>query len=197
MITALQAAQLCEGIYSPVDPLFDTILTHGGIVAGLKHQGGDTILAFRGSANIPDWLRDFECMPEYERGLGWIDSGFYLDVQGFCKAVEPMIKGNLILTGHSLGAIHSVYTAANIRAAQLTVFGCPRASLGDELSKIIAENGTQVTSFRNWADIVPTVPFGYLPIIEPTTVYSKPQPANDFEAHKIGRYVEAVTDPDA
>ena len=192
MITALQAAQFCEGIYSPVDPFFDSVLNHGGIVAGIKHQGGDTILAFRGSANIPDWLRDFECIPEYERGLGWIDSGFYLDVQGFCKMVAPMITGNLVLTGHSLGAAHAVFCAANIRSAQLTVFGCPRTSLGDELAKIIAENGTKITSYRNWSDIVTTVPLGYLPIIEPTEVYSKPQPENDFEAHKISRYVAAM-----
>lgn len=50
-----------------------------------------------------------------------------------------------------------------------------------------------VNSWRNWNDIVPTVPLGYLPIIEPTTVHSKPKPANDFEAHKIDRYVQAMT----
>ncbi len=195
MISDLYAAQLCQAIYSPSAGAFNHILDVSGVVGGIKYVGGDTVVALRGSITVQDWLRDLKIWPEYDAQLGFVADGFTDGVAAFIVALKPLIKGNLILCGHSLGAARACIIAAMIPSVQLVLFGCPRVSIGNKIRKLIAFSGTKSSSYRNWSDLVIAVPSRWLMYrhsVCVTQVRCNPEPENDIVAHEIALYVEAL-----
>ncbi len=195
MITNLFAAQLCQLVYSPTNTTFDHILNIHGVVAGIKYVGGDTVIAFRGSDDVEDWIRDAWVIPTYTAELGWVHGGFYDGIPEFVADAKPLIIGKLICVGHSLGSAHAIYTGALLKAVQISVFGSPRPSMFFKLGSIIKDNGTLTYSAKNWHDVVTGAPsrwFGWRHAIPQTGVQSEPEPDDDIDDHMIARYVQAL-----
>lgn len=194
MIPDLQAAKLCQAIYAPSSGEFDHILEVAGVLGGIKYIGGDTVVAMRGSTTAQDWLRDLKFWPEHDAQLGFIVDGFSDGIAAFIAALKPLIKGNLVLCGHSLGAAHACIIAALIPSVQLVLFGCPRPGFR-KLKNLVLAAGTHVTSYRNRNDPVCEVPWLmglYRHIVEPEIVLSHTIPDDIFDDHQIALYVEAL-----
>lgn len=187
------AALLCQAIYTPKQGDFDHVLKVGCITAGIKYLSHATVIAFRGSCDLEDWLNDFNIEPDYDQDVGIVSGGFLNDVREFMAKVKPMIEGSLIVTGHSLGAARACLLVALMKADQLIVFGCPKIGF-NKLSDKITEDCSHSISFKNHDDIVTTLPpFIYRPAIELTQIMSVPTPLTDIQAHEIARYVEALS----
>lgn len=187
------AALLCQAIYTPKQGDFDHVLKVGCITAGIKYLPHATVIVFRGSCDLEDWLNDFNIAPDFDEQLGIISGGFLNDVREFVLKVKPMIEGSLIVTGHSLGAARACLLTALMKADQLIVFGCPRIGF-NKLSDLLKANCPHVLNFKNHDDIVTNLPpFIYRSISEQTQILSNPTPQNDIEAHEISRYVEALS----
>ena len=191
------AAWLCSNTYDDrAWSGWDHWLEAGGVAGGVLYDHGNTVVAFRGSKVVEDWIRDLIALPVWHPTLGWVDAGFLDGVEAFVAGLLPMIRGDVaLLTGHSLGAAHATYVAGLLVAAgrapkNLTLFGCPRSgrqTLGDLLS------GVSATSFRNGADPVPLVPHFVMSDAVPLTQVSSPENTEDpIENHSILRYRQAV-----
>ena len=195
MISDLNCADLCREIYNRTTDAFDDVLHVDGVCGGIKYVGNCTIVAFRGSITAADWIEDVRIIPKYDAQLGFISRGFLDGVREFVAELSPLIKGHLIVTGHSLGAAHACLTAALIPSAQLTLFGCPRVSIGGKLRGLIAASGTWATSYKNLDDLVVEVPsrwLGYRHAVPILHIRSHPQPELAIQAHEIGRYCNAL-----
>ena len=196
MIPDLQAAKLCQAIYAPSSSAFDHILEVSGVLGGIKYMGGDTVVAMRGSITAQDWLRDLKFWPEHDAQLGFIVDGFSDGIAAFIAALKPLIKGNLVLCGHSLGAAHACIIAALIPSAQLVLFGCPRVSIGNKLRRLIKVSGTKASSYRDWSDIVTFLPSRWLMYrhaVDIKQIRGLPKPESDMDAHQIALYVQALS----
>ena len=195
MISDLQCAELCRAIYAPSKGAFDAILSVDGVYGGVRYIDGNTVLALRGSLVISDWIQDVRIIPRYDANLGWVSRGFVDGIASFIVKLKPLIKGRLIITGHSLGAAHACLIAGTIPSAQLTLFGCPRVSIGGKLRGLIVASGTVATSCKNWDDLVVEVPsrwLGYCHAVQVTHLKSAPEPELAIQAHEIGRYCNAL-----
>lgn len=135
---------------------------------------GTAFVSFRGSADLADWLADFDAEPTaYAQiaGFGQVETGF----QDVYKLVRASIADNLatasagceqiLVTGHSLGAALAVLAAPDIFRnmppntiePRLITFAGPRVGLIDFAT---AFNTIIESCFRvvNFLDIVPHVP---------------------------------------
>jgi triacylglycerol lipase len=131
-------------------------------------------VSFRGTADIAEWLADFDAVPvDYQplSGFGQVHAGF----QDVYTMVRSGIAANLatatatcsqiLITGHSLGAALAVLSAPDIFKnmppntiePRLITFAGPRVGLSDFAA---AFNATIESCFRivNYLDIVPLVP---------------------------------------
>lgn len=187
------AALLCQAIYTPKQGDFDHVLKVGCITAGIKYLPHATVIVFRGSCDLEDWLNDFNIAPDYDQELGIVAGGFLNDVRDFMAKVKPMIEGSLIVTGHSLGAARACLLTVMMKVDQLIVFGCPKIGF-TKLSELIREHCPHAISFKNHDDIVTLLPpFIYQYVVEPTQILSTPTPLTDIQSHEIARYVEALS----
>ncbi|TSD97257.1 lipase family protein [Skermania sp. ID1734] len=141
---------------------------------GANRATATAFLAFRGSRNLEDWLRDLDAVPDLYRPVhdfGQVHLGFqsaYLLVRasiiaGLPRACEGCNR--LILTGHSLGAALAVLCAPDIvrnmppntLEPRLITFAGPRVGLSDFALQF---NAMIESCFRvvNFLDIVPYLP---------------------------------------
>ena len=161
MINALVLAKLCAAIYSPKNE-FSSIIQNDGIYAGMSETDGQTVVAFRGSANVSDWLRDLDALPEYIDGIGIVHAGMFEGIEDFFGKLNLKKGNSCILTGHSLGCAHAAFAAAlalrsGVSVRQLELFAPPHC--GDaEFHETIGSIPTR--SWRNGIDPVTDVPLG-------------------------------------
>lgn len=123
-----------------------------------------TVVAFRGSATLQDWLTDLDaapCEPVAHPKLGTMPSGFLDSAQSVFDAIMKDVTGPLVLTGHSLGAAQArIVSALAILAGRaplrLVTFGSPRTgALGGLIAMLPGP------CYFNKRDPVPGVPLGY------------------------------------
>lgn len=147
---------------------------------GHDTASGTAFVSFRGSADVADWIADFDFLPAPYRpvaasaGFGQVHAGFqdvYHCVRGSIAANLPAATAgchSLLITGHSLGAALAVLAAPDVAGSmlagpsrsiepRLTTFGGPRVGLPDFAA---AFNAAIECCYRvvNFLDIVPLVP---------------------------------------
>lgn len=126
------------------------------------------LLAFRGTSNPGQWIRDARILP-MSHPWGWVHRGFGKgilaieeDFQKFIETVKQQSGRKVWVTGHSLGGALAVIAAANLKIDQITpmvyTYGQPRAGFDK-----FAENFNQALPGRlyriiNQSDIVARVP---------------------------------------
>jgi hypothetical protein len=126
------------------------------------------LLAFRGTSNPGQWIRDAQILPA-GHPWGWVHKGFgdgveavADDLQRFTAAAKAIIGVKLWVTGHSLGGALSVIAAANLKIDQLTptvyTYGQPRAGFGEFAGRFNRELPGRLYRFINQSDIVARVP---------------------------------------
>ena len=151
-------------------------------VDSLRDRGGPraTLVAFRGTISAADLAADAKY---YERGLGdgtiRVHGGMYsvyLAARDQLFSALPS-RGQIFVAGHSLGAAVAFYFAreAAIRGYDVEVVGIapPRAG-----NPAFAEDVSRVTrhalSVINEADVVPTLPWTYMPDFAGTARHPRP-----------------------
>lgn len=165
MTTDADLAQICAKLYDAANP--ETI---GGVSFSITKLENAIVLAFRGSDNIPDWMRDFDAVPVWDDQLGFVHQGFFMGVRETYTAIKPRLFGApLYIIGHSLGGGHARDVAAlcavdGIKVKRLVTFGSPRPGFAN-LARIIQKSGMEHVSYRNRNDPVPLVPFP-LPLMD-------------------------------
>jgi len=100
---------------------------HGALVA---ESEAETIVAFRGSASIRDWIDDGQfylaSIPPY---FGRVHVGFSRVLISLYAELSPYLqRGNVAITGHSLGAAVAVLASCSVPVLSkpLYLFGCPK-----------------------------------------------------------------------
>ncbi|ORV70436.1 lipase family protein [Mycolicibacter hiberniae] len=145
---------------------------------GHDTSSATAFIAFRGSADVADWIAGFDYAPTPYTplaGFGQVHTGFqeiYGCVRGSIAAnVAAAISGcgQILITGHSLGAALAVLAAPDVAAAmppntiepRLTTFGGPRVGLDDFKAAFDAaiECCYRVVNFLDIVPLVPPEPF--------------------------------------
>lgn len=131
-------------------------------------------VSFRGSADLADWLADFDAVPTAYlpiAGFGEVATGFQAVYESVRDSVATNLAAaaagcdNILITGHSLGAALAVLAAPdvfrkmppNVIEPRLITFAGPRVGLA---AFATAFNTLIESCFRvvNYLDIVPQVP---------------------------------------
>ena len=200
MISALQAAQLCVQVYASADD-WDHYWTTDDVVIGHKRIGADDVLVFRGSVTAEDWMRDAEAVPFPDTEIGLVHAGFLTGMDDALVQVRPVLRGNIVVTGHSLGGARARIAAAKMvvrgwNITQCTTFGSPKPGMA-ELALALRSSQVTHTSYRNLDDPVPTLPPGdaWVHTDEWIAVSAAPAPSNlgDLKDHGIALYVQAMS----
>ena len=201
-ITDQTLAHLCAASYAP-GAVWDTVWTADDIHVTHKEVEGVSVIVFRGSVDLNDWLADFDALPHKHPRLGWCHAGFlrYLDL--VFENILAVCGRDIIVTGHSLGAARASIMAGLFldHGSQLmarVVFGEPRPAF-KRLAQIISDSGCVSRSYRNGLDPVPLVPVPFWPLLpyvhptEPIAVSAPPANADlPTEWHNIALYQTAV-----
>jgi len=130
---------------------------------------GVGVLAFRGTSNIGQWIRDARFFPaEFPWGrlhIGFRDGvgAVMPDLEAFAKAAAG--ANYVWVTGHSLGGALAVIAAARLKmlaskpiSAQVYTYGQPRVGLEGFVGRFDKELPGRLVRFINQQDIVPRVP---------------------------------------
>jgi pimeloyl-ACP methyl ester carboxylesterase len=198
VISPAVCAQLSADIYGGKD--FGKMWTIGGVVIGLKRVDGFDVLALRGSLTVEDWMRDFEVLPVWHSGLGFVHGGFLEDMDEVYATVSAVVGPNVVTTGHSLGGarariLAAMFAVAGKPVSMVCVFGSPKPGF-ENLARVIQKSGTVHLSYRNRRDVVPLVPMApWWAHPEDWTVCDAAPSADNLEAlrdHSSALYVQAL-----
>ncbi len=129
------------------------------------------LLAFRGTSNVGQWLRDARFLPALHP-WGLVHGGF---LTGLFLAEGPLQEfdeaagqaKDIWITGHSLGGALAVLAAARLKitkglAPSLYTYGQPRVGFSNFADRFGTELAGKLYRFVNQSDIVPRVPPGFL-----------------------------------
>jgi triacylglycerol lipase len=189
MITDARLAELCAETYDGNPMTFETEGVHFRITV----EDNQNVIAFRGSANVMDWLRDFDVLSRDITKLGALQAGFQLDAS---QAWARIPDDNVILTGHSKGGadaqvIAGMLCAAGLPPLKLTTFGAPRIcwTSTDAICALLLK--VPGSDYRNQSDPVPLLPVDFY---HPRDVAQLGDGAEPLDAgdHDIALYVAAV-----
>jgi hypothetical protein len=133
-------------------------------------NGEVALLAFRGTSNPGQWIRDLRILP-VSHPWGSVHAGFRsgidiaeLDLTAF-EAVAKTAK-HVWITGHSLGGALAVMAAARMKIhgidTALYTYGQPRVGLGNFAQYFLSQLPENLIRFVNQSDIVPRVPPGLI-----------------------------------
>lgn len=203
-MTDLELAQAAAACYEPVGAGWERVWLLGGVWMAYKAP----ILAFRGSVDAEDWLRDLRAIPAYQSDIGWVHAGFMAGMRdAFMEWRSAFPSTSPWLVGHSLGAAHASILAALLAASGaplpqgLVVFGCPRPGFF-KLRRTIRSGKFPVRVYSNRGDPVPDVPVPFWHLL-PYRHPAKPIMLNagaalgdssPLAAHHMARYVEGISE---
>lgn len=169
MATDLDLAQVCWDLYYDPGKL-DRVITTSGVTVGIAHKDDHSIICFRGSTTVLDWLRDLQAQMVFDMYLGGVELGF---MQGLREIIGERPGGAVpgvpvYVTGHSLGAARALIfvameTLKGLPIAGVTVFGPPRPG-ASKLKEILAP--VPIRMYRNRRDPVCDVPLD-IPLLDP------------------------------
>lgn len=145
-----------------------TTFDHDNIQGFWCVAGEVALIAFRGTSNPGQWLRDVRFIP-IESEWGRVHAGF----KGGIEIAEPDLVAfekaavdakHVWVTGHSLGGALAVMAAAHLKrrgiSAALYTYGQPRVGLSGFADRFEQELSDKLIRFVNQSDIVPRVPPG-------------------------------------
>ena len=166
MATDAELAQLCVNCYSAT-PSFDKVIIQNGVWVGVQTHAAGMVMAFRGSANAIDWMRDFDATEYNDTELGRVPRGAMIGLKGII-ANPPKVECPLYVTGHSLGAWHACLCAAllmarGIKVTKVVGLGTPMVG-GPKVTQLLAP--VEVNLYKNRYDPICDFPID-IPLIEP------------------------------
>ena len=176
MITDLELAQACLDTYTDMTR-WDQAWVREGVHVGLRHAAECDVIAFRGSVDEQDWIRDFSGWPSKHPLLGYCHSGFLCGMDVVAFELSQALTGRPVaITGHSLGAaraliLSGLWALQGIAPKICVTFGTPRPGMA-KLSNILNTSGIALKHYRNGPDPVAEVPVALAPL----WLYQKPQP---------------------
>jgi len=183
VITDAALMQHVVDTYAPLGVMalgaWDQAWTREGVQVGLRHVGDVDVIAFRGSVDAQDWLRDFQGWPTLHPLLGYCHSGFLQGMDTVAEELGMAVDAgrSFILTGHSLGAARALLVAGLFVAkgrmlpAEVVTFGTPKPGMA-KLSGILNHGGFPIRHYRNGPDPIAELPLTLPPLLP----YQKPQP---------------------
>jgi triacylglycerol lipase len=118
-----------------------------------------TVLVFRGSHNLADWLTNLQTAPGvWPPHPGHVHQGFRDALESVIEEVDGGLKdvtGRLYYTGHSLGAALATLSAAHKPPQAVYAFGSPRVGNQEFLATL---GRTKMYRVVNSRDLVATAP---------------------------------------
>jgi triacylglycerol lipase len=174
--TALIQADTALLVAANQYPAVAAMAKNTGIFGLMGHDPASrtAFISFRGSADLADWLADFDAVPTAYSplpGFGQVATGFQAVYEMVRASVAANLAAttagcdNILITGHSLGAAVAVLAAPDVSRnmppnaiePRLITFAGPRAGLPGFAA---AFNALIESCFRvvNYLDIVPLVP---------------------------------------
>lgn len=144
MITDRAICDIVAELYGKDPQNFADILwpeSDDGVCAALRRINDTDVVVFRGSVTPQDWWRDFTAIPHEFTAhpqLGDVHAGFMDGMDDALAHLFPLLRSNVVVCGHSLGAARAaLFTgllhAATVQVAQTlrtVVFGEPRTGCG-------------------------------------------------------------------
>lgn len=209
MLTGLEIAQVCADTYDS-NAKWDGSWSTNDIQVRARTVGDFEVIAFRGSIDAIDWVRDFQVIPIFHPRLGMVHDGFLhgMEVIVIPKLMHYISQSNrpYIITGHSLGAARACIAAgllaitpfpsgSTIPPAALVTFGCPRPGFRT-LSDVIKSSGAQVRIYKNRRDHVAEVPtllpFWEKPVHDTPIDGGETHERSLFADHHMSLYIEGM-----
>jgi pimeloyl-ACP methyl ester carboxylesterase len=134
----------------------------------VSRDGGQVVLAFRGTTDATDWLADLSFVPKWT-DMGYVHAGFFDALWDVWPAVlGQLIRANtdrVLITGHSLGGALACLAARLLHERNWPVkcvtFGQPR--VGDQ--HYTSTYPAPLLRVVNEGDPVPWVPGRLLPLL--------------------------------
>jgi triacylglycerol lipase len=142
------------------------VITGKGTLCIVAAAADTTLVAFRGSANIPNWISNINVLYT-TRPYGRVHRGFFFaldEIRGrISDAVSGLGKSRVLVTGHSLGgalaALYAAESAADQSPVWIYTFGQPRTGFGTGyVISLTARFGKRLVRVVNNNDVVPQVP---------------------------------------
>lgn len=134
---------------------FDVAETQGAVVEA--SDGSFAVLAFRGSAQLDDWLVNLEATAEDWPQGGRVHEGFQEALDDVWAEIESVLDGGtpVFYTGHSLGGALATLAASRRPPRALYTYGSPRVG-----NRRFVATLKGVPAFRvvNHRDVVTTLP---------------------------------------
>ncbi len=163
VLTELDLYKVCHGTYEPDFP-FDLIFQgrkDDETYVGVKRFGEIDVVAFRGSTTPLDWFRNFDLLPTFERGVGWIGENFEDGLAAARGNLLTVIGPHVIVVGHSRGAGEATDFACDLVLADrppiaVMLLAPPRTSISSRQAELLAR--VPVRAYRNKGDPVTEVP---------------------------------------
>jgi len=156
--------------------IFEDAVKETKVILGYDPISGSIITSWRGSANIMNWLEDFDFVKVdyYQPGCNdcQVHKGFYNSYSVVIDKLYPAVQAlalkyptaPVVVTGHSLGGAQATLCAADYQvvlnlAPHLYNYGSPRVGTANFVDWFNALNMASALRgvYRN--DPVPTVPF--------------------------------------
>lgn len=168
----------------------------GDVAARITAIGELDVVAFRGTVDIADWLRDFDAVPLYDPRVGSCHAGFLTGARAVLPAIinhRALEQRPRVLVGHSLGgALALVLGGLLIAAGQpplhVETYGAPRAGF-DTLANVY--DGVSVAQYRNGNDPVPEVPVFPYRHVRPRLAIGAPH-LDPIRCHFIAAYQGSI-----
>jgi len=132
---------------------------HGAVIRSVRP--GDTrftVLAFRGSNELRNWLTNLKTIPRTWEHGGVVHAGFRSALRTLWGDLEPVLRDAcepLFCTGHSLGAALATLAAALRPPRAVYTFGSPRVGDQSFVERLAA---TRIHRVVHHADLVPSLP---------------------------------------